>query len=177
MVAVGTGDGHVLVHDTRSITTTLSTQQFSDDLPVTALCWQHMPSSKSHKSRASLGSAAVAAGSVSAAPSSHKHVAGQGSTEAAGSRVAVSSKAAPQPAAQAAAPAARGVQASSKAASAGPHRTPLVVPGWDSTTPQSHGASSSSEVVSSSWCIAATAPRHTTRLECALLCTAAPMHV
>lgn len=153
MVAVGTGSGRVLVHDTRALDSTLAAQEFSDELPVTALCWQHMPTSKSHK-RNSLGvtAAAAAANTPANAAAGRAGSAAQVSQGQAGAGPgsAVSAAAAGGARSSAAGAATASARGSAGGASAQqPHKTPLVVPGWDSNTPRSHvTASTSSEPVS-----------------------------
>jgi hypothetical protein len=114
------------VHDTRNISSTLSTQEFTSEQPVTALCWQHMPN-KQHK-RNSLGATSAAAhttagSSDSAAQSSQSHAVASG---AKGLTTA------------AAAPGARSSAGDSGdgAAAQLPQKTPLVVYGREGATPQ-----------------------------------------
>lgn len=145
MVAVGTDSGRVLVHDTRAMDNPLAAQEFSDELPVTALCWQHMPTSKSHK-RNSLGATTAAAANPAAIRARGAQVS-QGQAGA-GPGSAVSAAAAAGGATSSAAGAApAGARGSAGGASAQqPYKTPLVVPGWDSNTPRSQvTASTSSE--------------------------------
>lgn len=152
LVAVGTGSGRVLVHDTRAFDSTLAAQEFSDELPVTALCWQHMPTSKSHK-RNSLGATAAAAANTpanAAAGRAGSAVQVSQGQAGAGPGSAVSAAAAGGARSSAAGAAPAGARGSAGGASAQqPHKTPLVVPGWDSNTPRSQvTASTSSEPVS-----------------------------
>jgi len=136
MVAVGTCAGKVLVHDTRRISTTLATQEFSDELPVTALRWQHQTPNKSHKSRPSTGGAAAASSAprISAAAPAGKPPGSVLST-AAGAAGAKGHSASAAAAAAPAAPPVAGVGSAAAGASAAAPaqpRAPLVVPGWDS---------------------------------------------
>lgn len=156
-VAVGTKTGRVLVHDLRRISTTLAAQQFSEEKPVTALSWQYAPVPKSHK-KSSHGSAAAAASvgaasSGSAAPSSRTQAApGSVPTAAAGlgGRAAAAAAAAAAGITASAAGAGGvssrgGVKAAAAAATQQPQRTPLIVRGLNSSTPQS-GTSSADAV-------------------------------
>lgn len=70
LLALGTSNGSVLVHDTRALSQPLAVQQFSDtSSPVTAVRWQHLHASRGSRTAPSAApTASAAAASAAAVP-------------------------------------------------------------------------------------------------------------